>query len=117
METTTRKAARKILAASFPSYRGRTIRLHVTDCAYMGGMHWDGGNRSQYVALRFDGASHAVETSVSPWDRSEYGVVSIPAGCALVRHTVSGGVDCGIDIYINPETQGAIGVTARGMIA
>lgn len=90
------------LAATFPDYRGRKIRV----AAWSGPLHldlsWDGGTCDK-VAL-IDVASGRVGHLVvpSPWAAGAADPVDCPPGAILVVRSWFCGVDSGVTFYVRP---------------
>ncbi len=96
----------RIVRAAFPSYAGRTVRIQASDtvnCA----SYWDGGSRDYFVAVDLATlrASDPAPAQ-SAYDRPVRGLssVTIPAGAAIVEHSIFCGKDVGIRIHVHPDS-------------
>src|SRR3972149_13848 len=93
---------RPILAASFPDYAGRNVRIAPVGSVTLHDLNWGGGTRNEYVAVKFDG-SHSRLSPVAPWYETREGMtVDLPIDAILVEHSDFCGHDMGIRIYCNP---------------
>ena len=94
-----------ILAASFPEYRGRTIKIEFTDKVKFYDTNWGGGTRNQYHALTMDGLGKRVCVR-APWANPIEGqTVILQPGLIVVCHTIFCGQDLGITIYAHPDMK------------
>jgi hypothetical protein len=95
-----------IVAATFPEYRGRKIKLAAVEKTSLHDLNWSGGSRSVYRSCTTDGlyiGSSAKANAVAPWVNAAEGqTVPIPQGAVLVRHSMFCGKDTGLTIYVNP---------------
>lgn len=100
-----RTEAAAIIAATFPGYRGRKIRLEPRRRMTFHGTFWSGGSRNEYVALNLEnGRVEPLRTGSSPWTAIAEGVtVDIPMNCAVVEHCLFCGKDLGLRIYVHPD--------------
>ena len=110
IETLTRKQAAKIIAATFPNYKGRKIKLERTSSVTFSDTTWDGGSKNYYAAISIDGRSEVLDmTKVMPWSNPLEGrTFPLPTGCLLVEHTIFCGKDAGLHIYVNPASAGEL---------
>lgn len=95
-----------IVAATFPSYKGRKFRIAAKDAVSLQDLNWSGGTRSQYRGCTLDGKSSGAADGYNaraPWDNpAEGATIPIPVGFALVEHVIFCGKDLGLRIYVNP---------------
>ena len=100
------KQAAPIIRATFPSYNGKHCKIRAQDRVTFNGLNWSGGSRSTYRACRLDGTPIESQHDMSappPWSNPFEGkTVSIPAGCAVVEHSIFCGKDMGLTIYAPP---------------
>lgn len=91
--------ARRALAASFPSYKGRKFTLRFEDQVEVNNI-WQDGSKTDTVFVRLDNFERYV-----PPDTYRTGTltVRIPEGIVAVQHTIFRGDDMGID-FIVPES-------------
>jgi hypothetical protein len=96
---------RRILQATYPSYRGRKVTivpqrypLNVRSC-------WGGGSRDYFVFLRLDTFAVAPMPAQSAFDKPVQGAdaVTLPVGIVCVEHSIFCGKDAGIRIHVNPD--------------
>lgn len=92
--------------AAFPTYKGRSFKLLVTDGPINVRSCWDGGSRDYYafVNLATLEASQTVPTQ-STFDKPIAGAdsVSLPDGFACVEHSIFCGKDMGLIITVGPK--------------
>jgi hypothetical protein len=94
---------KRLLAATFPEWKGRKVKV----CLWKGPQrlqnYWDGGSRSYYVAVRVtDGAVSNFGTD-NPFVQSSHADVDLPSGVILVEHSIFMGKDSGVTIWVNPQ--------------
>lgn len=98
------KAIKPILTACYPEWKGRKVSLAV--CAsYQMSDYWSEGSRNFVKAYYLPNGSTA-ETSPwanIPWDKRATARVQIPAGVALVEHSIFCGKDAGVTIYVGAD--------------
>ena len=94
-----------IVAASFPSYRGRKFRLSVTDSINVQS-YWSGGSRDYFSFVRLTDMANIPVPAQSGFDRQIPGAdsVSLPDGVVCVEHSIFCGKDHGITIHANSAT-------------
>lgn len=91
---------KRLLALTFPDYKGRTIKARLWLRAKPLENYWDGGTRSYYEAVRIaDGAVSSFGTD-SPFLRSSHEPVDLPDGVILVEHAYFCGKDMGITVWV-----------------
>lgn len=94
-----------LVALAHPGYKGRTFRVSTAGRLMFTNVHWSGGTRSEYRAVRLTDGATAELAVGTPWDSpSEWKEVQIPTDVAIVEHTVYCGRDCGIVVHVNPES-------------
>lgn len=93
-----------LTSVAFPEYSGRRFAIRVSPTVYLSDLHWAGGTRNEYRAVRMDdGAAAELETG-TPWAGIPEGTpVEIPVGVAIVEHSYFCGKDCGITVHIHPD--------------
>ncbi len=96
-----------LIRATFPEYRGRTIRVEFRENVSLQDLNWSGGSRTQYRACTLSGeglGSSAKYNAMAPWDsrQVEGQTVAVPPGACMVRHSYFCGKDVGLTITINP---------------
>lgn len=99
-------AVKRLLAATFPEYRGRTIQLVATERVHGLENYWDGGTRSYWKAVDL-ATGRVVDPAVAttnPFTKVAHATVELPAGVALVEHTIFCGTDVGVTIHVRPGT-------------
>lgn len=103
----TNPLVKRLLAATFPTYRGRKIKARLWRGPMRLQNYWDGGTRSYYVAVRInDGAVSDFGTD-NPFMRSAHEPVDLPVGVILVEHTYFCGKDTGLTVWARQESLGA----------
>lgn len=102
---------RAIIAATFPTYRRKTVQVEVAESVTFYDLNWSGGTRAEYAACTMPvGAweSRALGSSANwhraaPWaNKAEGATVPTMPGSVIVK----GGDFCGkpamLRIYVNP---------------
>lgn len=95
---------KRVLAATFPDYRGRKIRVAAWSSPVYVDWNWSGGTRD-FVAVIAPGRGVGFASVPAPW-RHDHGPVdpaAFPAGSLLVVHSIFCGSDAGITIYASPS--------------
>jgi hypothetical protein len=95
---------KRILQATYPSYRGRKITLVAQSYPLNVKSYWDGGSRSFFMFLRLDTFQAVAMPAQSAYDAQGRGAdsVTLPEGIACVEHCIFCGKDTGIRIHVNP---------------
>jgi hypothetical protein len=96
-------AVKRLLAATFPDYRGRKLSaVRWDDRPLHLDLSWSGGTVDKVVLV--DVASGRIGTLVvpSPWSRGAADPVDVPAGAILAVHSYFVGVDAGVTFYVRP---------------
>lgn len=104
---------KRLLAATFPNYRGRKLRAVAVapDRPLYFDLHWSGGSRDVIRLVRV--ADGAIGTPRVPaWYSGHDGAVVVPAGHLLVVHSHFVGVDAGITVYVAPASDTATAIGA-----
>lgn len=101
---------KRVLAASFPEWKGRKIKARLWTRPMRLQNYWDGGTRSYYVAIRVSDGAVANFGTDNPFLASAHDEVDLPAGTLLVEHTIFCGRDAGITIWARTDALDA-GVT------
>lgn len=95
-------AVKRLIAATFPDYRGRKVKAR----AWRGPMrlqnYWDGGSRSYYVAVRVADGAVADFGTDNPFQQSAHEPVDLPEGVMLVEHSYFMGTDTGLTVWAHP---------------
>lgn len=93
---------RKIVNATFPSYKGRKFKLS-TDIPSRLNSYWNGGSRDYFSFYELStgkvldvGSNHPFFEAGKPRDLEE-----LPPGIVIVKHSIFCGKDMGITIYAN----------------
>jgi hypothetical protein len=96
---------RAILAASFPQYRGRKIKIVAQTRPLNCKSYWDGGSRDYFSFVHLGTMKSAEMPAQSAYDRDIRGAesVTLPVGVICVEHSIFCGKDIGISIHVNPE--------------
>ena len=102
---------KKLIKATFPDYRGRRFKLHVSDAPINCASYWDGGSRSLYRFVKLDTLECTLEMPAQ--DRFDVKVagldcVLLPPGYACIEHSMFMGKDNGITIHIPPESAATL---------
>lgn len=105
----------KLIAASFPTYKGRLFHAVETARMTFSDLNWEGGSRSQYVILDLKTGRRADMTRLScnaPWCQPMEGAsVDLPPGMVVVEHAISCGSDRGLTFHYNAADAAALGAS------
>lgn len=96
---------KEIIRRTFPGYRGRKVRVQVSDRPMRLNAYWDGGSRSSYVAVEMDTLRTAAPDQAvqNPFRAAAHAEYQIPVGILLVEHQIFCGKDVGITIHVRTE--------------
>lgn len=97
-----------IIAATFPSYNGRKIKVQVQDYPLRVESYWSGGSRDYFAAFNFNTQrATAVPQNGTPFDGGPIAPngVLIPQHACIVRHSIFCGKDSGLTILVNPTNK------------
>lgn len=103
---------KRLLAATFPEYRGRKVRVRSWRGPMVLENYWSEGSRSYYVAVRVTDGSIADFGTDNPFLRQSHEPVDLPAGVLLVERSIFMGRESGITVWGRQETLEA-GETPR----
>lgn len=97
---------KRLLAITFPQYRGRKIRLSFTERMSLEN-YWDGGTRSYYraVDLNTGEVREPARATGNPFNGMAHVEFDLPTGVALVEHSIFCGKDVGITVHVRRESQ------------
>ena len=98
------KAIKPILTACYPDWKGRKVSLAVCG-SYQMSDYWSEGSRNFVRAYSLvDGkVADALPLAKNPFRDQAHARVEIPAGVALVEHSIFCGKDAGVTIYVNAD--------------
>ena len=95
-----------IVAATFPDYKGRKIKVSSRANIVLTDLNWSGGTRSQYRTCTIAGQGLGGAdryNAQAPWaNQAEGKSVPVPPGAVIVEHSMFCGKDGGLRIYVNP---------------
>lgn len=93
---------RKIIAATFPSYRGRKFKLS-TDIPTRIDSYWSGGSKSSFSFYELSTGKVLDVASNHPFFEAgnPRELDGLPPGIILVKHSIFCGKDMGITVYAN----------------
>lgn len=96
---------RRILAACYPGYRGRKIRIEPAT-SYAMSDYWDGGSRAYAIAydLATGRTAPPATATHNPMNGAAHATITIPDGILIVEHSIFMGKCAGIRIYATPTT-------------
>lgn len=93
---------KRIIAATFPNYRGRTVKYSPNIPKGELRSYWSGGSRDYYVFYQPATGKTWNLGSNHPWfekGKPAPDCEAMPESVCLVEHTIFCGKDCGITIY------------------
>lgn len=91
---------KRVLAVSFPDYRGRKIKAVVTDGPLHLDLSWDGGTVDKVVLIDVAGGRVGKLNVPSPWASGANAPVDVPDGAIVAVHSYFCGVDVGVTFYM-----------------
>ena len=97
----------RILAATFPDYRGRKIALRAWDRPRVLNNYWDGGSRSYWRMIDTAADRIGEPTNDNPFLGDAHTEVDLPVGWLAVEHVIFAGEDLGIRIYARTDRVAA----------
>jgi hypothetical protein len=110
---------RRIARAAFPSYNGRKCSLEVSERCTISNRYWDGGTRSEWIAVDLaSGAARGFE-DLALLNPSEIGgartdpIVTLPESAVLVEWITFCGKDLGLRIHAAPGVINPAALPAR----
>lgn len=106
---------KKLLAVTFPDYRGHKIKARLWKMPQRLQNYWSGGSRSYYVAVRISDGAVADFGTDNPFLKAAHIEVELPSGVMLVERSIFGGREAGITIWLRPDSIEA-GITP-GLLA
>jgi hypothetical protein len=101
-------AVKAALAATFPNYRGRKVRVALWTAPLHLDLNWSGGTKDTVVLI--DMANSRVGRLVvpSPWARGAADPVDCPPDAVLAVHSYFCGVDAGVTFYVRPGSSAGL---------
>lgn len=95
---------------AFPNYKGRKFRDDRRGKVTFADLNWSGGTRCEFRAVNLMTGQSAGDTvglnQTAPWNNVFEGkTVDIPAGFAVVEHSIFCGKDCGLIVYFGSDPQ------------
>jgi len=93
----------RLLAATFPDYRGRKIELRSWDRPRTLENYWDGGTRSYWSMVEITTGRVGTPTNDNPFEPAAHDKWDLPSGWVAVEHIIFCGHDLGIRIYARAE--------------
>lgn len=95
---------RRLLAATFPDYRGRKVKLVGWHRPQQLHAYWDGGTRSEWrIVDPHRGVASATADMHNPFRQAAHAEYDLPRGILAVEHVIFQGHDLGIRIHIRPD--------------
>ena len=96
-----------LIRGTFPTWKGKKVRLQAAETVTISNLNWGGGTRSQYRACTLSGqptGNADAANQTAPWNNPVEGKpVQIPTGHVLVEHSIFCGKDAGLTIYVHPQ--------------
>lgn len=95
----------QVIAAAFPSYKGKKIVVEEYKRPIDVRSSWDGGSRTEYAFVRLADFAVLPVPSQSAFDRKIAGAdaVTLQPGTVCVSHSIFRGKDMGVTVQIHPE--------------
>jgi hypothetical protein len=94
---------KKLLAATFPSYKGRKVKAVAWDDRPLHlDLSWSGGTKDDVVLLDLSGGRVGKLVVPAPWSHGAADPLTVPVGAILAVHSYFCGVDAGVTFYVRP---------------
>lgn len=95
---------RAIAKRAYPEYKGRKFRVSTRSVYFMQD-YWSEGSRNYVVAVNLETGEigHPTQMVHNPFNGSAHAKLTIPAGFALIEHSIFCGKDCGLT-FITAES-------------
>ncbi len=97
----------RLIAATFPNFRGRKIYREVTDRVLLHDLNWSGGTRNVYRSCTIAGTPVGGSDKygrMAPWENpAEGATLPLPAGFVVVCSGEFQGRSTGLTIYVHPD--------------
>ncbi len=111
-----------IARIAFPSWGGRKCSVSEKSTVHVGDTFWDGGSRTEYVAVNLAtgqtcGLPESASTPREMGGTAPDARVTVPAGFALVSHSIYCGRDVGCTVTFGAPPALATGETRRALDA
>lgn len=88
----------------YPEYKGRKFFLETTDSTFDTTSYWDGGTRTYYKFVKYDGTVMTLpETHPFIQHTKENREAQLVQGLVCVKHSIFCGHDCGLTIMLHPS--------------
>lgn len=98
---------KRILAATFPDYNKRTVRLVPSEKVVFQGLNWFEGSKTEYRACSILGVPQEKDPQFdahAPWNNPYEGKeVGLPEGCVIVEWSWFCGQRVEARIHVNPR--------------
>ena len=109
MKISKTQAIKKILSETFPEYTGRKFFADYSGRVTFIDTNWGGGTRNSYKAVNLENGKVQPLPVSAPWANPVEGhSVEIPAGCAVVEHSIFCGQDSGITLHMAENSVGLL---------
>jgi len=99
---------KELLAKTFPSYRGRKLKLYIQENISFDDINWDGGSRTEYFLVNTDTQEvQKVANHKAPWTQYAYDAAqprAIPKNCIIVSQGCFCGKMGGINFTVSSQT-------------
>ena len=97
----------RVLATTFPDYRGRKVSVAPWSGPVSLDWNWDGGSRDFVAVVDTAGGRVAHAEVPAPWSHQHRPVApcDFPDGYLLVVHSIFCGRDAGVTIYAKPSDR------------
>ena len=95
-----------IIAAAFPTYKGRKVRISLEPGPIDVRSYWSGGSRDYFIFVSLANLAVFPIPAQSAFDPTLPGAgsVEIPPGAVCVKHSIFCGKDLGITIHVRADS-------------
>lgn len=112
------KAIGAILAACYPEWTGRKVRIRIA-VNYQMSDYWSEGSRNFVRAydLTTGKVAEAIGLAQIPMSHLAHAIVAIPTGVLLVEHSIFCGKDAGVTVHVRMEDLARMPLAGRSSLA
>ena len=100
---------KRALAATFPRYKGRKVRVVPFTAPLHLDLSWSGGTKDDVALIDVRNGRIGRLVVPSPWARGAADPVYCPPGAVLAVHSYFCGVDSGVTFYVRPDDAPLLG--------
>lgn len=104
-----------VLKASFPSYRGRKVKVAAYEKPLHVEWNWGGGSIDKVVLIDMSNGKVGRAVIPAPW-MHDHGPLVVPPNHLAVINSIFCGEDVGVVIYVNSGSVPSVGSAVAGLL-